>query len=150
MTPADRARVVRAFVDGAGGLEAAGFCRSNDWTGSFANSAGHTVTGAGVEFGLSGIARNNGADGVARHAPLALAELDGSALGARAAAKARASTDPVELPPGRHEVVLEPTAVADILETPRRRRIQRQVGQRAALVRPAGRGAVRCVDHRRR
>lgn len=116
-TAADRARVVRAFVDGAGGLEAAGFCRSNHWTGSFANSAGHAVTGQAVEFGVSGIARNNGADGVARHAPLALADLDGAALGARAAAKARASTDPVELPPGRHEVVLEPTAVADILES---------------------------------
>jgi predicted Zn-dependent protease len=44
-----------------------------------------------------------------------LAELDGSILGARAAAKARAGADPVELKPGRYEVVLEPTAVGDVL-----------------------------------
>jgi predicted Zn-dependent protease len=115
-TPAARATTVRAFVDGAGGLEAAGFCRSSHWSGGFANSAGHAVTGEAIECGLSGIARNNGADGVARHAPRVLSELDGAALGARAAAKARASADPIELPPGHYEVVLEPTAVADILE----------------------------------
>ena len=37
-------------------------------------------------------------------------------LGARAAAKARAGADPTELAPGRYEVVLEPTAVSDILD----------------------------------
>jgi predicted Zn-dependent protease len=115
-TPADRAEVVRAFVDGAAGLEVAGFCRTNHWSGAFANSAGQVVTGESAECGASGIARSNGADGVARHAPLAISELDGAALGARAAAKARASADPIELAPGRYEVVLEPTAVADILE----------------------------------
>src|SRR5690606_4635583 len=54
-------------------------------------------------------------DGVARQASVRLADLDGSVLGARAAAKARAGTSPVELPPGRYEVVLEPCAVADLL-----------------------------------
>jgi predicted Zn-dependent protease len=65
---------------------------------------------------LSGIARREGADGVARHAPTSLAGLDGRVLGARAAAKALAWADPIELPAGHYEVVLEPTAVADILE----------------------------------
>lgn len=116
-TPADRAQVVRGFVDGAGGLETAGYCRTNVWNGAFANTAGQRATGAAFECGLSGIARRDGADGLARHAPLTLAELDGAALGRRAAAKAIASGEPVELPPGRYEVVLEPTAVADILET---------------------------------
>jgi predicted Zn-dependent protease len=36
-------------------------------------------------------------------------------LGARAAAKARAAVDPVEVPPGTYPVVLEPAAVADLL-----------------------------------
>jgi predicted Zn-dependent protease len=116
-TPADRAEIVRAFVDGAGGLEAAGYCRTNHWSGGFANSAGQTVIGEAIECGLSGIARRDGADGVARHAPLRLSELNGHVLGARAAAKARAWTEPIELPAGRYEVVLEPTAVADIVET---------------------------------
>ena len=116
-TPADRAQVVRGFVDGARGLETAGYCRTNLWNGAFVNTAGQTASGGAFECGLSGIARRGGADGLARHAPLTLAELDGPALGRRAAAKAGASAEPVELPPGRYEVVLEPTAVADILET---------------------------------
>ena len=114
-TPADRAEVVRAFVDGAGGLETAGYCRTNHWSGGFASSAGQSVAGEAVECGVSGIARQDGADGLARHAPLSIAEVDGAALGARAAAKARAWSEPVELPPGRYEVVLEPTAVSDLL-----------------------------------
>jgi predicted Zn-dependent protease len=114
-TPADRAAVVRAFVDAAGGLETAGYVRTNHWTGAFASSAGQSVAGEAVECGLAGIARNAGADGVARSAPTRIEELDGAALGARAAAKARASYEPVELAPGRYEVVLEPTAVADVL-----------------------------------
>ena len=43
--------------------------------------------------------------------------------------------DPVELPPGRYEVVLEPTAVLDLLGNLAIGRLQRQGGQRAPLVR---------------
>ncbi len=117
VTPAERAGVVRDFVDGAGGLEAAGYVRSNRWTGAFANSAGLRTIGEATECDLSAIARHDGADGVARYAPRRFAALDGAALGRRAAAKARAWVDPVELPPGRYPVVLEPTAVVDIVET---------------------------------
>ena len=77
-TPADRAEVVRGFVDGAEGLETAGYCRTNHWTGGFANSAGQSVSGEAVECGVSGIARDRGADGLARYAPLSIAELDGA------------------------------------------------------------------------
>jgi predicted Zn-dependent protease len=116
-TPTDRAQIVRGFVDGAAGLETAGYCRTGHGYGAFANSAGHVAVGESAECSVSGIARCDGADGVARLAPSALADLDGHALGARAGAKARAGVDPIELPPGRYDVVLEPTAVADILET---------------------------------
>lgn len=118
-TPADRAEVVRAFVDGAGGLETAGYVRTDHWHGAYASSTGQSVTGEAVECGLSAIARDHGpqgpADGVARLMPLSLADVDGSVLGARAAAKARAWRMPVELPPGRYEVVLEPDAVLDLV-----------------------------------
>lgn len=115
-SPAARAAIVRAFVDGAEGLETAGYCRTNHWSSAFANSGGQTVTGEAVECSLSGIARQAGADGVARDFPISLAELDGAVLGSRAASKARAWAEPDELAAGRYEVVLEPTAVADILE----------------------------------
>ncbi|MEU8260069.1 metallopeptidase TldD-related protein [Micromonospora sp. NPDC048999] len=115
-TPDERAARVRAFVDAAGGLETAGYCRTAYRSGAFANSAGHSAAGRTAEAAMDGIARTGGADGVARRCANRLGELDGAMLGARAAAKARAATDPVELPPGRYEVVLEPAAVADLLQ----------------------------------
>jgi len=114
-TPADRAERVGAFVDAAGGLETAGYCRTAGWSGAFVNSAGQSIRGESAEVGMDGIARRSGSDGVARRASSHLADIDGAVLGARAAAKANAGSDPVELPPGRYEVVLEPTAVSDVL-----------------------------------
>ncbi|TYB36247.1 TldD/PmbA family protein [Micromonospora sp. AP08] len=115
-SPDERAARVRAFVDAVDGLEAAGYCRTAYRSGAFANSAGHSAVGRAAEAAMDGIARAGGADGVARQCADRLADLDGGALGARAAAKARAAADPVELPPGRYEVVLEPAAVADLLQ----------------------------------
>ena len=114
-TPHDRAEVVRAFVEAAGGLETAGYCRTTSWSGVTANSAGQASDHRVATAELGGIARLHGADGVARHAPHRLGDLDGAALGARAAAKARAWQDPVDLEPQRMAVVLEPCAVADLV-----------------------------------
>ncbi|MEW2541658.1 TldD/PmbA family protein [Micromonospora chalcea] len=115
-SPGERAERVRAFVDAVDGLEAAGYCRTAYRSGAFANSAGHTAAGSAAEAAMDGIARAGAADGVARLCADRLADLDGAALGAHAAAKARAAADPVELPPGHYEVVLEPAAVADLLQ----------------------------------
>ncbi|HEY8473485.1 MAG TPA: TldD/PmbA family protein [Natronosporangium sp.] len=114
--PAERAERVRAFVAATGGLTAAGYCRTRRWEVSYANTAGQAVTSRSTEAAIDGVARHQGSDGVARQASVRLADLDGALLGTRAAAKARAGVDPVELPPGRYEVVFEPTAVADLLE----------------------------------
>ncbi|MER7461178.1 metallopeptidase TldD-related protein [Micromonospora sp. NPDC126480] len=114
--PDERAERVHAFVAAAGGLETAGYCRTGHLSSAFANSAGHSAQGRTAEAAMDGIARTGASDGVTRLAADRLADLDGSVLGARAAAKARAAADPVELPPGRYEVVLEPAAVADLLE----------------------------------
>ncbi|HEY7073201.1 MAG TPA: metallopeptidase TldD-related protein [Acidimicrobiales bacterium] len=114
-TPAERAERVRDFVRAAGGLETAGYCRTIYGSAAFANSLGQAVEGRTAEAAMDGIARLDGSDGVARQASGRLADVDGAALGARAAAKARAGERPVELPPGRYEVVLEPEAVADVL-----------------------------------
>lgn len=115
-TPADRAARVRAFVDAAGGLETAGYCSTMRWTLTFANTAGQVAEATTAEAAMDAIARDRGADGSARRTSRRLAELDGGLLGARAAAKARGGVDPVELPPGRYEVVLEPTAVLDLVK----------------------------------
>ncbi|HEU4423828.1 MAG TPA: metallopeptidase TldD-related protein [Pilimelia sp.] len=114
--PGDRAERVRAFVAAAGGSETAGYCRTVYLAAGFANSAGQAITGQASEAAMDAVARVAGSDGVARLASARLADIDGAILGSRAAAKARAGREPVELPPGRYEVVLEPTAVADILQ----------------------------------
>jgi predicted Zn-dependent protease len=120
-SPAERAARVRAFVDAAGGLETAGYCRTRWTRAAFANSAGQLVTGATTEAAMDGIARARGgsgaapADGAARAASSRLGDVDGAVLGARAAAKARAGVDPGEIPPGRYRVVLEPAAAADLV-----------------------------------
>ncbi|MER5453420.1 metallopeptidase TldD-related protein [Micromonospora sp. NPDC002389] len=114
--PDERAALVRAFVDAADGLETAGYCRTTSRSVAFANSAGHSAQGRTAEAAMDGIARAGGADGVARNSVERLADLDGAALGRHAAAKARAAVDPIELAPGRYPVVLEPAAVADLLQ----------------------------------
>jgi len=114
-TPADRAARVRAFVDASGGLPAAGFCSTTYASVAFGNSAGQVAQGGTTEIIMEGIARTAMADGAARLAGPRLSDVDGAVLGARAAAKALAGVNPIELPPGRYDVVLEPMAVGDLL-----------------------------------
>jgi predicted Zn-dependent protease len=113
--PADLAAQVRAFVDATAGLSAAGFCSAQHWESTFANSAGQQVSGATTQATLDGVARTADSDGSARACGVRLSDVDGGVLGARAAAKARAASGPVELAPGRYEVVLEPGAAGDVL-----------------------------------
>jgi predicted Zn-dependent protease len=114
-TPQERALRVRTFVDAAEGLTTAGYFKTRYQSVAFVNSAGQSLAGATTEASMDGIARTPDSDGVARLGSFRLADIDGAVLGARAAAKARAGADPVELPPGRYEVVLESDAVVDIL-----------------------------------
>ncbi|MEY9926542.1 putative Zn-dependent protease [Catenulispora sp. GP43] len=113
--PEARAEQVKAFVDAVGKLTAAGFYRNRLVVTAYANSEGQAVHGTVAEATIDGIAKTATSDGAARQASRLMSDLDGAALGARAAAKALASQDPVELEPGEYEVVLEPTAVSDLL-----------------------------------
>jgi predicted Zn-dependent protease len=114
--PAQRAAVVRDFVDAADGLETAGYCKETRTEAAFANSAGHTAAAAYSSAAFDGIARSVDGDGVARLATDTLDAIDGVVLGRRAAAKAAATTDAIELPTGRYPVLLEPAAVADLTQ----------------------------------
>jgi predicted Zn-dependent protease len=114
-TPSQRAEVVKAFVDAAQGRETAGYCRTTHWRGAYANSAGQSVSGESTSADFDGIAREGGADSAARLISTRLSDLDGAALGTRAAQQVAGLSDAVELPAGEYEVVLMPEAVADIL-----------------------------------
>jgi predicted Zn-dependent protease len=114
-TPDERARRVRDFVAAAGGLETAGFCSTTTVQLGFANSAGQRLAGRGTAAEIDGIARTATADGSGRIASARIGDLDGRAVGDRAATKARTASDPTDLEPGRYEVVLEPDCVGNIL-----------------------------------
>lgn len=113
--PAARAKLVRDFVDATQGLTAAGYCRTTGLWASFGNTAGHLISGASSSVAVDGIARAGGADGVARTAGVRLGDVDGAALGAVAAAKARAGVNPIDIEPGEYPVVLEPSAAIDVV-----------------------------------
>jgi predicted Zn-dependent protease len=114
-TPDDRAALVRGFVDACSGLETAGFASSYGVAAFYANSAGAQAYGRSTSATLDGIARTGRSDGSARATSTRIADLDGASIGAVAAAKARDSADATDIEPGRYEVVLEPSCVADIL-----------------------------------
>ncbi len=114
-TPDQRAAVVREFVDAAAGEETAGYVETVRTEAAYANTLGQSHTGRTTAVAADGIVRIAGAAGVARRAGVRLADLSGAALGATALAKARTQADPVDLPPGDYEVVLEPSCVADVL-----------------------------------
>lgn len=114
-SPDERAQRVREFVDAAAGLETAGFCSTMAIRLAFANSAGQRLTGRGTAAVVDGIARTSTADGSGRAGSVRLGDLDGGAIGGRAARKARDASNPTDLEPGRYEVILEPDCVANIL-----------------------------------
>ncbi|HZU72188.1 MAG TPA: metallopeptidase TldD-related protein [Acidimicrobiales bacterium] len=114
--PAERAAVVAAFVEAGDGLEAAGYCETSAAERVFANSLGHRIAGRATTAAVDGIHRLDGADGCASTCSSRLADLDGARAGARASERARAAATPVEMPPGRYEVVLEPRCVAYMMD----------------------------------
>ncbi len=71
----------------------------------------HTETMA--DFSITAMAGDS--SGWAKASAVRLADLDPLALAKAASDKARLSTDPREVPPGRYTVVLEPAAVLDLV-----------------------------------
>jgi predicted Zn-dependent protease len=114
--PASRAQVVREFVDQGPDLRAAGYVDSNGSTSAFANSAGQRLVGRSSSATIEAIHRTATSDGRGWQSSSRLADMDGAAAGATAAAKARRGDDLVDIEPGRYEVVLEPFCLANMLE----------------------------------
>jgi predicted Zn-dependent protease len=114
-SPDDRAARVAEFVAAADGLVTAGALSTEALRVAFADTAGQAVDGRATVATLDGIARTSTSDGVARSSSVALEAIDARAAGDRAARKARESADPTDLEPGRYEVVLEPSCVADLI-----------------------------------
>ena len=115
-TPDQRAAVVRDFVDAAGGEETAGYVETSrteavvrEHARAVRRRERHRGGGGRDRADVRGRAGSPG--GPASGWPTCPAPRSGAA----ALAKARAGADPVDLPPGDYEVVLEPSCVADVL-----------------------------------
>ena len=115
-SPDDRAHGVASFVAAAGGLVTAGALSTSAVHAAFANSAGQAAAGRFTVATIDGIARTPTSDGVARASSVRFADIDARAAGERAGHKARTAADPGDLEPGRYEVVIEPSCVANILD----------------------------------
>lgn len=114
--PAQRAEIVAAFVESGAGLEAAGYCETTVTRRALVDSLGQRLQSAATTAAVDGIHRCGRSDGAASVLSGRFAELDGTAAGRAAAETARRGVDPVELAPGRYEVVLEPRCVAYLMD----------------------------------
>ncbi|MGH9477243.1 MAG: TldD/PmbA family protein, partial [Terriglobales bacterium] len=117
LTPAQRAETVAAMVEvaKADSLTAAGICSSQSGAFAIVNSNGveayYRSTGAAYSVTML----NGDSSGWAKGGSFRWGDLDATAGARIAAAKARASAHPGEVPAGRYTVILEPAAVLDLL-----------------------------------
>ena len=114
VSPDDRAGLVHEFVAAGDGMASAGYCATGTSTVVFANSRGHSATGATASAILDGIQQSDGVAGSGHAASRDLADIDGRTVGALAAERARRSASPLDVDPGEYEVVLAPEAVATL------------------------------------
>jgi predicted Zn-dependent protease len=117
-TPAARAEAVAEIIAQVGdGFRAAGAVETEAMEVALANSEGQfcfaPYTRAGATAVVSG---GRGGTGAAESFAAAVKGVDPAAVGRSAFAKARDSQEPRDLPPGEYEVVLEPTAVATLVD----------------------------------
>ena len=113
-SPAERAAMVRAFVDAGPGMRAAGFCSTQSVEIAFANTNGVRREGRSTEAVLDGIHQTDTSAGSAHAAAVRLADIDAAAAGTQAARRARDGAAAYDIKPGEYEVVLTPECVATI------------------------------------
>lgn len=118
--PVERADAVRAVStpSAQGGLLATGYIESQVGAFAVANSKGLFAYNRATAASMTTTVRT--ADGTgsgwAGAAATDWGSIDAAALGARAIEKARRSVNPVAIEPGRYTVVLEPTAVGNLVQ----------------------------------
>ena len=120
LDPAGRAAAVRAVTEPsrAAKFAATGYIESDAQANAIANNKGLFVYGrfTGASMTTTVRAPDGSSSGWAGASHTDWSRIDPEALGARAIEKARASMNPVAIEPGRYTVVLEPTAVGNLVQ----------------------------------
>jgi len=116
-TPEDRAQAVRRVVQMAAANKqiVAGIFTTGVFQTALANSKGLFASHAQTRAEFSITAMEEDSSGWAKTNSPNLADLDPDALAERAIHKAATSRQPQELAPGRYTVILEPSAVLDLV-----------------------------------
>ncbi len=120
LDPPGRVTAVRRVTDPAraGGLSATGYIESNAGSFAVATSRGLFAYGRQTAASMTTTVRtpDGTGSGWAGAASNDFTKIDAAALGARAIDKARRSVNPVAVEPGNYTVILEPTAVANLVQ----------------------------------
>lgn len=119
-SPEQRAAAVRAVSEPAraAGLVSTGYMQSNVGSFAIANNKGLFAYNRGSSAAMSTTIRtpDGTGSGWAGSAHDEWSDVDAATLGARAIDKAVRSRNPVAVEPGRYTVILEPTAVANLVQ----------------------------------
>jgi PmbA protein len=115
--PAERAAGVRTMIAEAekSGLTTAGILATGESLHFLKNSRGLSVSHRETHAEASVTMMGEDSSGWAKANSPDLAKLDVREMAARAARKAVDSSNPIEVPAGRYTVILEPSAVLDVL-----------------------------------
>jgi predicted Zn-dependent protease len=120
LDPAGRANGVRAIAEQAkaAGLLSTGYLEVDAGATAIANSRGLFAYSRESDIALTTTVRTEDGTGSgwAGAAHYDWTQFDPAALGARAIEKARLSANPVAVEPGRYTVILEPTAVGNLVQ----------------------------------
>jgi PmbA protein len=116
-TPDDRARVASAIFAQAASNECwcSGYVTTSTSGATIATSAGADASFDATEYGANVKMTAGDSTGFAERYGNDARVLDGAALGARAARKARASAGPIAVEPGEWTVILEPPAFGELV-----------------------------------
>lgn len=119
-SPEQRAAAVRAVSEPAraAGMISTGYMQSNVGSFAIANNKGLFAYNRGSSAAMSTTVRtpDGTGSGWAGSAHDEWKDIDAAALGGRAIDKAVRSRNPVAVEPGRYTVILEPTAVANVVQ----------------------------------
>ena len=114
-TPDARAEKVKDFINSGKKLNSAGYCSTSISNYFVWNSEGLTSSDTATSCFIDGIHRTDSSAGSSHRGAKKLSEIDSATAGKEAALLAKDSENPVDIEPGKYEVVLGNEAVSTIL-----------------------------------
>jgi len=116
LTPEELARLARAALAAGGELGLYGYATCGLTALAVASTNGHRAEQVATDATVLVLAADDGASGYAEATSWRVGALDPAAVAREAVEKARRTRDPAELEPAAYRAVLEPYAVAELLD----------------------------------